>query len=66
MRKFCVLFLIAVMAMSMMACTSEKVTLHCDGENCNNTVELDAGYKGAPDESWIVFCQECADNKLSD
>lgn len=66
MKKICLLFLVLVLAISLAACKTETVTLHCDGENCENTVEMEVEKGNTPDESWIVFCQDCADNVLDD
>ena len=41
MKKIYLLFLIAVLMISMTACKKETVILHCDGENCSNTVEVE-------------------------
>ena len=55
-----------ILTISLAACKTETVTLHCDGENCENTVEVEVEKGSKPDESWIVFCQDCADNVLDD
>lgn len=65
MRKLC-LFLILICMFSLTACKKETVMLCCDGDNCQNTVEVKVEKKRIPDESWVVFCQECADNVLGD
>lgn len=66
MRKIYLLLLTVVLMLGLVACKKETVTLHCDGENCQNTVEVEVGKDGTPDESWIVFCQDCADSVLDD
>lgn len=66
MKKICVIFLIVVLILSLAACKTETVTLHCDGENCENTVEVEVKNGNTPDEGWVVFCQNCADNVLDD
>lgn len=66
MKKICLLFLIVALMFSMTACKKKTVILHCDGENCNNTVEVEAGKDETPDEGWVVFCQDCANNVLDD
>ena len=66
MKKICLLFLIVVLMLSMTACKKETVILHCDGENCSNTVEVEVKKDETPDEDWVVFCQDCADNVLDD
>ena len=66
MRKICALFLVLILLLSLVACKSETVTLHCDGENCDNSVEVKVENDSVPDESWIIFCQDCADNVLND
>ncbi len=66
MRKICMFFLVLILLLSLVACKSETVTLHCDGENCDNTVEVKVEKDNVPDESWIIFCQDCADNVLDD
>ena len=66
MRKIGILVILFALALSLSACNSEKVILHCDGENCENTVEMKANKDAKPDESWIVYCKDCADNVLHD
>lgn len=66
MRKICFLFLIAVFLMGIVACSSETISLHCDGDNCNNEVAVEISNDTIPDEDWIVFCQNCADTVLDD
>lgn len=66
MRKIYLLLLVLVLVLSLSACKTETVTLQCDGENCQNTVEVEVGKDSTPDESWVVFCQDCADNVLDD
>ncbi|MBQ3604461.1 MAG: hypothetical protein IJA02_11530 [Clostridia bacterium] len=66
MRRICLLFLVLIFLLSLVACKSETVTLHCDRENCDNTVEVKVEKDNVPDESWIIFCQDCADNVLDD
>lgn len=66
MKKSCLLLLIMMLVLIFAACKTETVTLRCDGENCENTVEMTVGKDSKPDESWVVFCQECASNVLED
>lgn len=66
MSKFKWLFLIAVCVITFAACGSDTVTLHCDGENCDNTVEVKVKKENTPDESWIIFCADCEEKVLSD
>jgi hypothetical protein len=66
MKKINLLFLIVVLVLSMTACKIETVILQCDGENCSNTVEVEVKKDEIPDEDWVVFCQDCADNVLDD
>lgn len=66
MRKICLLLLVVLLVLSLAACKTETVTLKCDGEDCQNTVEVEVGKDSTPDESWVVFCQDCADNVLDD
>lgn len=66
MKKLWLLFLIVVLLFSLAACKAETVTLHCDGENCTNVVEVKVEKDDTPDESWVVFCQDCADNDLNE
>ena len=66
MKKICFLLLIAVLVCSMTACAAGTVTLHCDGENCANTVEVEYEGDNKPDEQWIIFCETCAKNVLED
>ena len=66
MKKINLLFLIVVLLLSMTACKKETVILQCDGENCSNTVEVEVKKDEIPDEDWVVFCQDCADNVLDD
>ena len=55
MKKMMVFLLTAVLALMLMACGKETVTLHCDG--CGKEVQADPQM----DESWIIFCDECGD-----
>lgn len=66
MKRVYILFLIVILLFSLAACKTETVTLQCDGENCNNSVEVKVEKDNTPDESWVVFCQDCADNVLHD
>ena len=66
MKKIYLLLLVIVVIVSLVACKTETVLLCCDGGNCQNTVEVEIGKSGTPDESWVVFCQECADSVLED
>lgn len=66
MKKFSLLVLIVLFLVSLIACKSETVTLHCDGENCTNSVEIKISKDGTPDESWIIFCETCANEQLDD
>lgn len=66
MKRVCILFLIVILLFSLTACKSETIPLHCDGENCNNMVDIKVEKDNTPDESWVVFCQDCADNDLND
>lgn len=62
MKKIVIILLVMALLLSLSAC-SQTVTLHCDTEGCENTVEVDE--KDA-DESWVVYCKECKNNNLSD
>ena len=66
MKRIYILLLIAAIILMLMACSPKTIELDCDGENCKNKVEVsfEAGKK-EPDESWVVFCQDCKDNKLA-
>ena len=66
MKKICMLVLMFVFILNFSACNSETVTLHCDGEDCENTVDVEVEGDNVPDESWVVFCQNCADDVLDD
>ena len=66
MNKMCLWFWTVALILSMAACKNETVILHCDGEKCSNTVEVEARKDEIPDEEWVVFCQDCADNVLND
>ena len=66
MKKACLSLLVIVLMLCLVACKAETVTLHCDGENCENSVEVEVKNGNTPDESWVVFCQDCADNVLDD
>lgn len=66
MKKIFLLFIITVLAFGITACKKKTVILQCDGENCTNTVEVEVKKDETPDEDWVVFCQECADNVLDD
>ena len=60
MRKIYLMFLFVALVLCLTAC-GETVTLHCDGENCDNTVEVKVEKDKSPDESWVVFCEDCAE-----
>lgn len=66
MKKVFLFLLVFVLMLCLAACKTETVTLHCDGENCENSVEVEVKKGSTPDESWVVFCQDCADNVLDD
>ena len=66
MRKIYLLLFVAALMLSLVACKSETVTLRCDGESCQNIVEVKIGKDTTPDDSWIIFCQDCADKVLAD
>ena len=66
MKKTGMLFLLIALILCLVACENEIVTLHCDGENCGNTVEVEVTRENIPDESWVVFCQNCAETVLND
>ena len=66
MKKLVALMMLFVMAFGLVACETEIVTLHCDGEGCSNTVEMKVENNSKPDESWVIFCKDCADNVLAD
>jgi hypothetical protein len=51
MKKLTTLLLVALLALSLVACG--KVKLHCDG--CGKEIYCDSKM----DESWIVFCADC-------
>ena len=66
MRKICLLIIMVMFLLSLAACKSETVKLHCDGENCDNLVEVKVEKDNIPDEAWVVFCKNCAENVLDD
>lgn len=66
MRKICLFFLIVGMTLQLTACNPETVMLHCDGDNCENTVAVEIENGETPNESWVVFCRKCADTVLRD
>ena len=66
MRRTTLLLLVLALMFCMAACNPETVTLQCDGENCENTVEVRVEKDRTPDESWVIFCQDCADKVLKD
>ena len=66
MKKICYFLLIIVIMFNMVACKTETVMLQCDGEKCNNKVEVKVNGKETPNDKWIVFCESCAENDLTD
>ena len=66
MKKLYLLLLAVILLLSLVACKSETVKLHCDGENCDNLVEVKVEEDNMPNEDWVVFCQNCAGNVLAD
>ena len=66
MKRACLLFIIMVLTIALVACKYQTVVLHCDGENCNNTVKVKVDKNSDPDESWVVFCQKCSNDVLND
>ena len=63
--KFFLLFSLAlIMIFNIVACTddNENVELSCDGEDCDNLVSISGNEDKTPDDSWVVFCDECAKN----
>ena len=66
MKKICLWCLVVVFMLSLTACGNDTVTLHCDGENCSNTVEVEVTKDETPNEDWVVFCRDCTNNSLAD
>ena len=56
MKKYVLALIVLLVAITLGAC-GEKVMLHCDAEDCTNTIAADEGM----DESWVVFCESCSD-----
>lgn len=65
MKKLFFFVLIAILLLCV-GCGTHTATLHCDGENCQNVVEVTVDEEITLDENWVVFCQDCADNILKD
>ena len=66
MKKICLLIFVCLFSTCFTACKNEAVMLDCDGENCENSVEVEAMNDEIPDESWVVFCDNCARTTLKD
>ena len=66
MKKTICLILVCLFLTCLTACNPEVVVLDCDGENCENSVEVEAMNDEIPDESWVVFCDDCAETTLKD
>lgn len=66
MKKAYIIVLIFTLFISVTGCEEEKIALHCDGENCQNIVDVVVDSSRKPDESWVVFCQDCATSDLAD
>ena len=65
MKKVYLLLLAVVLVFTMTGC-KKKVVLHCDGENCGSAVEFKVKKDTVADESWVVFCEACAERNLSE
>lgn len=63
MKKIVLVLLIVVTTIFSVACSATTVKLHCDGEGCENTVEVD---EEDANESWVIFCKDCKKNTLDD
>ena len=63
MKKLLVLILLVAVMLCVVACT-HSTTLRCDG--CGKTVEVELNENETADESWVVFCESCKNNKLAD
>ena len=66
MKKIFLVLLAIMMMCGIVACGAEKIELHCDGENCDNIVLVTQKGEDTPDESWVIYCKECAENVLGD
>jgi hypothetical protein len=60
MKKVCILLTVVTCLLTMTACVPETAELHCDYEGCDNVVSFVVKDGQNMDESWTVFCEECA------
>lgn len=66
MRKLICVILLSFFLVVVVGCGSETVNLHCDSDNCDNTVTVKVKKDEKPDESWVVFCEDCSKGVLAD
>ena len=66
MKKIGLIVLVLVLIFSLVGCSGEIVSIHCDTEGCKNMVEVEVKEGKTVDESWVVYCEECADKVLDD
>ena len=66
MKRIVLTLLLIVVIISIVSCKNETVGLHCDGDGCENIVEVKIRKDETPDENWVIFCEECAKNELAD
>ena len=66
MKKFTLAVVALVICLSVIGCGKQKVMVQCDGEDCENMVEVVEKDGVKVDESWVVYCKTCADELLED
>ena len=66
MKKIWVLIFAILFVFSLLACSAQTVTLHCDTEGCENLVEVEVNDGEEVDEQWVVYCETCANETLND
>ena len=64
MKKIYLLILSVVLLLGLVACEKETVMLQCDGKDCNHKVEVEVKKDETPNEEWVVFCQDCANQNV--
>ncbi len=55
-KKVLIFVLVCTMLLCLVGCGGGEKTLHCD--RCNTEIKVDADSN--MDESWIIFCEDCA------
>jgi DNA replicative helicase MCM subunit Mcm2 (Cdc46/Mcm family) len=61
MKKFALIILISLLALSLFACGKTKI-LHCD--NCNKEVKVEQDSN--MEEDWTIFCESCNEELFGD